>query len=107
MIKIIFRQTEMYYRLEVKGHAYYDVPGKDIVCAAVSIIVINTINSLEVLTKENFECNFDEETGFIDCEFKGKLQDKSRFLVDSMIFNLKELSKEYGKKYLLVKFEEV
>lgn len=38
MIKIIFRQTEMYYRLEVKGHAYYDVPGKDIVCAAVSAI---------------------------------------------------------------------
>ena len=32
-----------------KGHAGSAMSGKDIVCAAISILVINTVNSLEEL----------------------------------------------------------
>ena len=33
---------------QTEGHAEYAEPGEDIICAAVSILVINTINSIEV-----------------------------------------------------------
>ncbi len=33
----------------VEGHAEYDVPGKDLVCAAVSAVTVGTYNSIESL----------------------------------------------------------
>jgi len=35
---------------EVSGHANYSIPGRDIVCAAVSMLTMNTINSIRELT---------------------------------------------------------
>ena len=48
-----------------------------------------------------------EETGFIKCDFQDVLQDKSVFLMDSMVFSLQNLSRQYGEQYLQVKIEEV
>ena len=79
----------------------------DILCSAISAIVLNTLNSLEELAGEQMDVVTNEETGFIKCDFKSKLQDKSIFLLDSMVFGLENLSKEYGTQYLQVKFEEV
>ena len=94
------------------GHAEYAKKkwfGKnpDILCAAISVLVISTINSLEELAGEALEVAQNEETGFIKCDFKNTLQEKSIFLVDSMVFSLENLSRQYGEKYLQVKFEEV
>ena len=36
-----------YLEFVSKGHAGYAEEGQDIVCAAVSVLVINTVNSLE------------------------------------------------------------
>ena len=48
------------------GHAGYAEEGEDIVCAAISALVINTINSLEMFTRGNiFYSDSDEETGMI------------------------------------------
>jgi len=90
------------------GHAEYARPGRpDILCAAISALTIGTVNSLEVLAGEDITCVQNEATGFLKCDFKGVLQEKSSFLMDSMVFSLENLSKEYGGKYLQVKFEEV
>ena len=94
------------------GHAEYAKKkwfGKnpDILCAAISVLVISTINSLEELAGEELEVAQNEETGFIKCDFKNTLQEKSIFLLDSMVFSLENLSRQYGVKYLQVKFEEV
>ena len=35
---------------QTEGHAEYADPGQDIVCAAASILVINTINAIEEFT---------------------------------------------------------
>ena len=82
------------------GHAEY-------VCAAISVLVTNTINSLEELAGERMSLVTNEETGFIKCDFKSNLQEKSIFLLDSMVFGLQTVSRDYGAKYLKVKFEEV
>ena len=90
------------------GHAEYAKPGEpDVLCAAVSALTIGTVNSLEGLAGERLLVAADEETGFLKCDFEGVLQEKSCFLVDSMVFSLENLSREYGGRYLQVKFEEV
>lgn len=90
------------------GHAEYAKRGKpDILCAAISALTIGTVNSLEELAGEQIKVTADEENGFFKCDFEDILQEKSSFLVDSMVFSLENISKEYGRKYLQVKFEEV
>ncbi|MCI9143166.1 MAG: ribosomal-processing cysteine protease Prp [Lachnospiraceae bacterium] len=90
------------------GHAEYAKSGgPDILCAAVSALTIGTVNSLEELAGERIQVTENEETGFLKCDFESVLQEKSSFLMDSMIFSLENLSREYGRKYLQVKFEEV
>ena len=56
MTKItIFRnQDQAFLGFDCLGHAGYAEEGEDIVCAGISALVINTINSLGVYTKEKF-----------------------------------------------------
>ena len=90
------------------GHADYAKKGQpDILCAAISALVIGTINSLEELAGERMTVKTDEATGFIRCNFESSLQEKSSFLLDSMVFSLENLSREYGAEYLQVNYEEV
>ena len=90
------------------GHAGYAKKNQpDVPCAAISALVIGTINSLEELAGERMSVSTDEDTGFIRCDFQSILQEKSSFLIDSMVFSLENLSREYGEQYLQVKFEEV
>ena len=101
-------RTGSYTGFYCMGHAGYAKPGKsDILCAAVSALTIGTINSLEELAGEKMSVRQEEQTGFLRCDFESSLQEKSVFLIESMVFNLENLSREYGKKYLQVKFEEV
>lgn len=90
------------------GHAEYVKRGRpDILCAAISALTIGAINSLEQLAGEKIAVTQDAQKGFLKCDFECDLQDKSVFLLDSMVFSLENLSREYGKKYLQVKYEEV
>lgn len=110
MTTVVIRRTKAqnYKGFTCMGHAGYARPGKpDILCASISVLVINTINALEELAGEMVQVSTNEETGFIQCIFESSLQEKSIFLMDSMVFGLQQLSETYGKKYLTVKFEEV
>ena len=114
MTTIIIRRNNnnTYKGFICMGHAEYagrSLFGRkpDILCSAISMMVISTINSLKELAGEQLAIVSNEETGFIKCDFESDLQEKSVFLVDSMVFSLENLSKEYGEKYLQVKFEEV
>lgn len=90
------------------GHAGYAPDSQpDILCAAVSFLVINTINAMEELAGQKMTVTEREETGFIHCELDGKPHEKSRVLLDAMVLGLQSLSNTYGNKYLQVKFEEV
>ncbi len=90
-----------------RKHLFYKEP--DILCSAISVLLIGTMNSLEELAGEQFETAANERDGFLKYTFSSErpLQEKSNFLLDSMVFNLEMLSREYGEKYLQVKFKEV
>ena len=101
-------QNGMYKTVTCMGHAGYAKRGKeDILCATISYAVINTMNSLEELAGEKFECTSNAEDGFIRCVFDQPLKEKSIFLLDSMVYGLQNISKEYGEKYLIVRIKEV
>lgn len=109
MTKIVISKNPdgSYKQLICSGHAGFADSGKDIVCAAVSVLVINTINALEELAGECFSVAYSEEEGRIQCDFSNPLQERSVFLLDTMAYGLKNIQKQYGNKYLQVKFEEV
>jgi hypothetical protein len=114
MTTIVIRKDnkKTYRGFTCMGHAGYAkrrLFGKepDILCAAISALIISTMNSLEELAGESLNVTSNEETGFIKCDFENELHDNSVFLMDSLVFSLQNLSKEYGEKYLQVKFEEV
>jgi len=87
-----------YSNFSCTGHAGYGYKGNDIVCAAVSTLVINTANAIEKLT----DCNFRAVSGKdeISYEFNSEPDDKAKLLMDALVLGLKEIQKEYGKKYL-------
>ena len=52
-------QQGVVYGFSVKNH------GGSVVCAAVSMLVLNTVNSIEAFTEDDFNCEYDEEGGYL------------------------------------------
>ncbi|MBR6769997.1 MAG: ribosomal-processing cysteine protease Prp [Lachnospiraceae bacterium] len=109
MTKVIIDKTAdgEYKGFSLSGHAGFASKGKDIVCAAISMLVINTINSMEELSKEKMETIANEKAGRITCRFKEQLSEGGSLLMDSMMLGLTYVEQQYGKKYLSVEFKEV
>lgn len=62
MIKVeIIYIDDLIRGFKITGHADYDESGKDIVCAAVSMLAYTTVNSLDSYNYD-FEFKDDEET---------------------------------------------
>ena len=95
-----------YIGARLEGHAEYADQGLDIVCSAVSTLVINTLNSIEVLTDDDYKCDMDRNSGLID--FKISDEDnptaEALLLIKSMIMGLKTLSESYGKQFILTDY---
>ena len=108
MINVTFFKdsSDQFVGFELSGHAGYDEYGKDIVCASVSVLVINTINSIEKFTDDNFKCDADEESGLIKLHPNVKLSNESKLLLNSLYLGISEIAQE-NKKYITVKIKEV
>ena len=88
-----------------KGHAGYAEAGQDIVCAAVSALIITTVNSLEKFTDDNFDVH--EKDGFVSIHFRNNLSERAMLLMDSLLLGLTEIAGSYNNRYLTVKVKEV
>ena len=89
------------------GHAGYADSGQDIVCSAVSVLTINTINALSEFTSQKFEVATDEESGMIRIDFLNPLDHDAELLVNTMILGISSIEDDYDGKYIHVKFREV
>ena len=109
MITVTFHRTGSaeYIGFICSGHAGFDTYGKDIVCASVSVLVINTVNSLEEIAKEQITVETDEEQGIISCKLKNGPNEAAKVLLNSLVLGLSQIEKQYGKQYCKLKFEEV
>ncbi len=62
----IYCSNNDYVGFRVSGHSGYSEAGYDIVCAGISALTINCINSIEKLTEEKFSVFQHEDDGVID-----------------------------------------
>lgn len=76
----------------VEGHAGYAEQGKDIVCAAVSALTQNLINSMESLTEDIIDYEIDK--GYTKIAYKD-LSEKGCLLVDSFFVGISMLANTY------------
>ncbi len=88
MIKINVQKNH----IDIKGHAMYDDYGKDIVCAAVSSVVITTINAVSSLDENAIKYEINE--GYISIDII-KESETTRKLITNMIKILKDLKQDY------------
>ena len=84
----IYKQDDIFTGFKVSGHSGYEDRGKDIVCAGISALTIN------------------EEDGLIDFKFEEKPSKESQVLLDSLVFGLENISKDY-KEFISLEFREV
>ncbi len=80
--------------IEITGHSNYDVLGKDIVCSAVSSIVITTINGIISIDKEAINYKYQNDSMLIEIKKDDEITIK---LLNNMIDLLKSLAKDYPK----------
>ena len=91
-------KNNKYSEFKCTGHAGYGYKGNDIVCAAVSMLVINTANAIEKLSDCDFVAQTDnDEIRYI---FNSIPDEKATVLMDALVLGLNEVQKDYGKKYL-------
>ena len=90
MIKVNIRKNH----IEIKGHAMYDDYGKDIVCAAVSSIVITTINA--ILSFDKNAINYENKEGYINIDIVSE-SETTKKLINNMVKLLKDLEQDYQK----------
>ena len=100
----VSKKQGKYYSFSCKGHAEYADAGRDIVCAAASMLIINTENSIEKLT----DCKLDEsDKDYIRWTFVDEPDEKAELLMDSMLLGLGNIIDKYGNDYLRLIIEEV
>lgn len=108
MIQVsVFKKNSIVTGIQLNGHAGYAEYGQDIVCAAVSVLVLNTINSIENFTTDLFEVSSDEESGYIEFQFQSTIGPESQLLMNSLVLGLQGVAEEYGKDYIKLILKEV
>ena len=88
--------------INLSGHADYAQYGSDVVCAAVSALVINTINSIDNFTSDKFQLEQDEEEGIIDFHVISPISNNTILLLNSLVLGIQGIKEEYTNKYIQV-----
>ena len=93
MVEItIFRNNNQeFVGFDVCGHAGMDDKGQDIICSAISVLVINTINAIERYTTDEALIVVDEEQGIIQCRLRDNVGKDTDLLLKTMILGLENL----------------
>lgn len=92
----------------INGHAEYDKPGKDIVCAGVSAVSGTAIIGMERLL--GIKLNLDVSKGHLKCSLPGDIPEQQsesvNLILETMVLGLKDIRKKY-KKFVKVLDKEV
>ena len=103
----VWRSENQYKGFESSGHAEFAEEGADIVCSAVSALIINGINSIDTFTDDDYELEQAEDGGFLRIRFPEALSEKAQLLMDSLVLGMQSIQADYGNEYITLTFEEV
>ncbi len=101
MIKVtaIYNDKDEACGFRIEGHAGFDKKGKDIVCAAVSVLATNTVNSIEAFTEDKFSCK-QAESGFLELVLTETISKETKLLLNSFFLGVSSIHEEYGDKFV-------
>ena len=88
-------------RISIKGHADSEVKGKDLVCAAVSSLIISVTNSLTGFNKNEIR----SKSGEVTINSKHKISKEDQIRLEVLLNGLKLIAKKYPK-YIKIKKEK-
>ena len=93
---------------QAKGHAGYSEEGQDIVCAAVSVLIINTMNAIEIYADDETSLVSDDMDGLINFMIKGKPSKEAALLLKTMVLGLRDMADDENyAEYIQLTFKEV
>ena len=94
MIKVnVKNKNGKVYEIVVKGHAGYDDYGKDIVCAAVSTMMITTVNNI-ICWDDSID--YVENAGLLRISIKKETEINQK-LLNNLVMMLEDLKSQYPK----------
>ncbi len=100
----LYRQNGHYSGFEIDGHANYR-DEQDIVCAALSISTISTVNALEQLLGIVANCSEDQARGYLKCELpqglSAKLLEKADLIIGQLSIALTSLAEVYPEHVVI------
>lgn len=106
MIKIeIHKSGQQYKGFRSQGHAGYAEDGYDIICAAVSVLTVNAVNSIETFTEDAFQVQQDD--GLLELMLTDTPSRETDLLLNSMVLGLQDIQNNYGNEYIELLFKEV
>ena len=85
--------------IEIRGHAGYAEAGKDIVCAGVTALTENLIDSIESLTKD--EIQYEISPGRVDIHYKD-LSEYGKLLVDSFFLGICGIEQDFPEHVKII-----
>lgn len=89
--------------IAVDGHAGYAEIGKDIICAAVSVLAQGLVHSLEALTDD--EISYHIANGHVDINYTD-LSERGCLLVDSFFIAVSDIQLAYRDNYVQITVAE-
>lgn len=91
MITAKFKHDEYgnIYSYEITGHSGYAEAGEDIICAAVSVLAIETVNSIEKLASYRMIVKeADNEGGYLYAETLKDLSEEQKYISQILLKHL-------------------
>ncbi len=109
-VRVFVNSKGRYTGISMSGHAGYaknHQEGQELVCAAASALALNMVNSVERFTRDRFIVRMEEKKGVFRFRFRNRISTKASLLMNSLVFGLLNIEKDYGKPYIKIGFKEV
>ena len=98
------REDGMYRSFRSEGHSGYADEGSDIICAAVSALSVNALNSIESLTGDTVEDEARE--GYLYAEFPEGLSHDGQLLMDYLMLGLTQIAESYEEPFVKISIDD-
>ena len=103
---MIFKSGEEIRGFSCEGHAGYAEHGKDIVCAAASMLSTNTVNAILKFTSDRPDIKVDQERAYISCMMRKSPTHDGEMLLKAFDLGVNTIMEQYGKDFLRVDYAQ-
>lgn len=100
-ISIRYQSTGEFISLKSSGHANSAPYGEDLVCAAVSGIILGGINALK---SDHYSLKADEEKGIIELCNIGKMDSHDKIVIETIVSQLQSIARD-NPKFMKISIE--